>query len=96
MRLALAGGVNVILVPEITINFSRARMMAPDGRCKTFDAAADGYVRGEGCGMVVLKRLSDAKADGDRILARDPRLGGEPGRSQQPGSRRRTSWRSRR
>jgi len=68
-RLALAGGVNVILVPEITINFSRARMMAPDGRCKTFDAAADGYVRGEGAGMVALKRLSDAVADNSRILA---------------------------
>ena len=66
---ALAGGVNVILSPEVTINFSRARMMAPDGRCKTFDAAADGYVRSEGCGVVVLKRLSDAIAAGDRVLA---------------------------
>jgi acyl transferase domain-containing protein/acyl carrier protein len=68
-RLALAGGVNLILSPENTITFSRARMLAPDGRCKTFDAAADGYVRGEGCGLVVLKRLSDAIADGDSILA---------------------------
>ena len=67
--MALAGGANVILAPEIMINFSKARMLAPDGRCKTFDAAADGYVRGEGCGIVVLKRLSDAIADGDRILA---------------------------
>ncbi len=68
-RLALAGGVNVILSPETTITFSKARMLAADGRCKTFDAAADGYVRGEGCGLVVLKRLSDALADGDRVLA---------------------------
>jgi acyl transferase domain-containing protein len=68
-RMALAGGVNLILSPEITINSSRARMMAPDGRCKTFDASADGYVRGEGCGVVVLKRLSDALADHDRVLA---------------------------
>ena len=67
--MALVGGVNIILTPEVTINFSKARMMAPDGRCKTFDAAANGYVRGEGCGMVVLKRLSDAVADGDRVLA---------------------------
>jgi acyl transferase domain-containing protein len=67
--LALAGGVNLILSPENTITFSRARMLSPDGRCKTFDAAADGYVRGEGCGVVTLKRLSDAIADGDRIFA---------------------------
>ena len=68
-RLALAGGVNVILSPEIFSALSRARMLAADGKCKTFDAAADGFVRGEGCGMVVLKRLDDALADGDRILA---------------------------
>lgn len=67
--LALAGGVNLILSPEMTLALTKAYMMAPDGRCKTFDAAANGYVRGEGCGMVVLKRLSDALADGDRILA---------------------------
>ncbi len=58
-----------MLSPEISISFSRSHMLAPDGRCKTFDAAADGFVRGEGCGMVVLKRLSDAEADGDNILA---------------------------
>ncbi|MBU0485484.1 MAG: polyketide synthase dehydratase domain-containing protein [Proteobacteria bacterium] len=67
--MALAGGVNVILSPELSVNFSRARMLAADGRCKTFDAAADGYVRGEGCGVVILKRLSDALAAGDRVLA---------------------------
>lgn len=67
--LALAGGVNLILSPVNTIVFSQARMMAADGRCKTFDAAADGYVRGEGCGMVVLKRLADAVRDGDNVLA---------------------------
>jgi amino acid adenylation domain-containing protein len=64
---ALAGGVNAILTPHLTVALSQARMMAKDGRCKTFDADADGYVRGEGCGVVVLKRLSDAVADGDRI-----------------------------
>ena len=68
-NVALAAGVNVILTPQLTIAFSKAGMMAADGRCKTFDAAADGYVRGEGCGVVVLKRLSDALADGDQVLA---------------------------
>ncbi|MDL1883142.1 SDR family NAD(P)-dependent oxidoreductase [Anaerolineae bacterium CFX8] len=68
-RMALAGGVNVILAPEVTVTLSKANMMASDGRCKTFDASADGFVRSEGCGVVVLKRLSDALADGDNILA---------------------------
>jgi acyl transferase domain-containing protein/acyl carrier protein/protein-L-isoaspartate O-methyltransferase len=68
-RMALAGGVNLILAPETTIILSRAHMMAPDGRCKAFDARADGFVRAEGCGLVVLKRLSDAIADGDHVLA---------------------------
>ncbi len=67
--LALAGGVNLILTPELNISFSHARMMASDGRCKAFDDRADGYVRGEGCGLVVLKRLSQAVSDGDTILA---------------------------
>ena len=66
---ALVGAVNLILTPELNINFSKARMMAADGRCKTFDAAADGYVRGEGCVVLVLKRLGDAQAHGDRVLA---------------------------
>lgn len=66
---ALAGGVNVILSPALAINFSKAGAMAPDGRCKAFDARADGYVRGEGAGVVVLKPLSKALADGDRIYA---------------------------
>ena len=68
-QLALAGGVSLILSPEGTINFSKARMLAPDGRCKSFDAAADGYVRSDGCAVMVLKRLSTARADGDRVLA---------------------------
>lgn len=68
-RMALAAGVNLILTPESTIALSRYRMMAADGRCKAFDKRADGYVRGEGCGVLVLKRLSDAIADGDRVLA---------------------------
>ena len=67
--LALAGGANVLLTPATMITFSQAHMLAPDGRCKTFDAAADGYVRGEGCGVIVVKRLDDAIRDGDRIRA---------------------------
>lgn len=67
--LVLAGGVNVLLSPEYMINFSQARMLAADGRCKAFDARANGYARSEGCGIVVLKRLSDALDENDRILA---------------------------
>ena len=68
-RLALACGVNVICAPETSIALSKAHMLAQDGRCKTFDASADGYARGEGCGVLVLKRQSDAIADGDHVLA---------------------------
>jgi acyl transferase domain-containing protein/acyl carrier protein len=68
-RLALAGGVNVILQPHITIAYSQSRMIAPDGRCKFGDASGDGYVRSEGAGMVLLKALPQALADGDRIYA---------------------------
>jgi acyl transferase domain-containing protein/acyl carrier protein len=68
-RMAIAGGVNAILWPGSSVTLSRGRMMAADGRCKAFDARADGFVRGEGCGLVVLKRLSDAVTDGDRVLA---------------------------
>ncbi|MDZ7335182.1 MAG: amino acid adenylation domain-containing protein [candidate division KSB1 bacterium] len=67
--MAIAGGVNLMLSPEVTINFCQATVMSPTGRCKTFDADADGYVRGEGAGVVVLKPLSKAIADGDRIYA---------------------------
>ena len=67
--LCLAGGVNLMLWPGPAITLSQAQMLATDGRCKTFDGAADGYVRGEGCGVVILKRLSEALADGDNIQA---------------------------
>jgi acyl transferase domain-containing protein/SAM-dependent methyltransferase/NAD(P)-dependent dehydrogenase (short-subunit alcohol dehydrogenase family) len=68
-RMALAGGANVICSPETMIALSKAHMLAPDGRCKTFDAAADGFARGEGCGVLVLKRLSDALSDSDTVHA---------------------------
>ena len=67
--LALVGGVNAILAPTGLIARCQSRMMSVDGRCHTFDAAANGYVQSEGCGVIVLKRLSDAQKDGDRILA---------------------------
>jgi len=67
--LALAGGVNLLLAPEPFICLSKMGMMAPDGRCKTFDERADGFVRGEGCGMIAVKRLGDALAAGDQVLA---------------------------
>ncbi|MBF0202311.1 MAG: polyketide synthase, partial [Desulfamplus sp.] len=67
--MAIAGGVNLTLSPAGTVNFCKARMLAPDGRCKSFDASANGYVRGEGCGMVLLKRLSDVDPERDRVLA---------------------------
>ncbi|XYI03831.1 type I polyketide synthase [Sorangium sp. So ce1128] len=66
---ALAGGVNTLLSPQSMVAACQAQMLSVDGRCKTFDASANGYVRGEGCGAVVLKRLSDALASGDPILA---------------------------
>jgi len=67
--MALVGGVNLILRPEGTIGFSKASMLAPDGRCKSFDARANGYVRSEGAGVVVLKPVSRALADGDAVYA---------------------------
>ncbi|MGW4367102.1 beta-ketoacyl synthase N-terminal-like domain-containing protein [Nocardia takedensis] len=68
-EVVLVGGVNVMVSPATTIALSKGRMLSPSGECRTFDAAADGYVRGEGCGVVVLKRLSAALADGDRVSA---------------------------
>ncbi|MEU6371496.1 type I polyketide synthase, partial [Streptomyces sp. NPDC046931] len=67
--LALAGGVHLRLSPTTSLSLARTGALAPDGRCKTFDARADGFGRSEGCGIVVLKRLSDARRDGDTVLA---------------------------
>ncbi|MGW1716812.1 acyltransferase domain-containing protein [Streptomyces sp. NPDC002156] len=66
---AIAAGVNLLLSPTVGVAFQRAGALAPDGRCKPFSAAADGIGRGEGCAAVLLKRLSDAERDGDRVLA---------------------------
>lgn len=68
-QLALAAGINLILSPELNIAFANAGMLSPDGQCKTFDAAANGYVRSEGCGVLVVKTLSQALADQDTVLA---------------------------
>lgn len=68
-EMAIAGGVNVILAPETYVAFSRAHMLSPEARCKTFAEQADGFIRSEGCGAIVLKRLSDAQQHGDDIWA---------------------------
>jgi len=68
-EMALAAGVHLILTPEVTVGQCNMRVLSPDGRCKTFDASADGFGQGEGCGVIVLKRLSDAVANEDNILA---------------------------
>jgi len=68
-KMALAGSINLIIAPAANVVICKARMLSADGKCKTFDASADGYVRSEGCGVLVLKLLSQAQADGDRILA---------------------------
>ncbi|MET8950234.1 SDR family NAD(P)-dependent oxidoreductase [Streptomyces sp. NPDC004129] len=67
--LALAGGVHLMIAPEMTVDLSQAGVLSPQGRSRAFDAAADGYARGEGAGIVVLKRLADAEAAGDTVLA---------------------------
>ncbi len=99
--LALAGGVNLILTPDGCVTATKIRMLAADGRCKTFDARADGFVRGEGCGVVVLKPLAAALAGGDRIFAvirgSAANQDGASGGSRCPTSRRRSgdpvAWR---
>ncbi|HQT21504.1 MAG: hypothetical protein B7X86_01100 [Sphingobacteriales bacterium 17-39-43] len=67
-NMALAGGVNLILTPESSVALTKVQALSPDGRCKTFDEKANGYGRGEGCGIIILKRLRDAEADGDNIM----------------------------
>lgn len=67
--LAIAAGVNLIVIPEMNVRLCKAKMIATDGRCKTFDSSADGFGRSEGCGVLVLKRLSQALADGNNIVA---------------------------
>jgi acyl transferase domain-containing protein len=66
--IAMVGGVNAILTPDVMISFMQSGLLSQDGHCRVFDARADGYVRAEACGVVAAKRLADAYADGDRIL----------------------------
>jgi acyl transferase domain-containing protein/NAD(P)-dependent dehydrogenase (short-subunit alcohol dehydrogenase family)/acyl carrier protein len=68
-QMAVAGGVNILLRPELTMAICKASMLSPDGRCKSFDASANGYVRSEGVGLLLLKDLAQARADGDPVLA---------------------------
>ncbi|MCE2573783.1 type I polyketide synthase [Motilimonas eburnea] len=68
-KMAIAGGVNILLRPELTMSICKASMLSPDGRCKSFDASANGYVRSEGAGLVIVKKLKNALADGDNVLA---------------------------
>ncbi len=68
-QMAVAGGVNVLLLPTVTAGFSKGGFMSGEGRCKSFDASADGYVRSEGAGLVILKPLSQAVADNDAVYA---------------------------
>jgi thioester reductase-like protein len=68
-NLAIAGGVNLMLSPKLHVICSKGKMLAKDGHCKTFDSSADGYVRGEGCGTIILKRLRDALNENNNILA---------------------------
>ena len=91
IELALVGGVNAMLIPETSVTMCKGRFLAEDGHCKTFDAAADGYARGEGAGILVLKPLADATRDHDRIYAviratgvnQDGRTSGIPSRTRE-------------
>jgi polyketide synthase 12/epothilone polyketide synthase D len=69
ITLAIVGGANSLFTPDLTVGFSKAAMLSPDGRCKSFDAGADGYVRSEGAVCIVLRPLAGALADGDRVYA---------------------------